>query len=354
MGPRRGIFNMQKVSKIILTSCVTALIAASCGSTAATKSSTSTSSSVQQHQSITLAAAKDGNDSAQVILADKLGLFKKAGLDVNVRYFASGGAVVQAVAGRSIEVGAAGTVPVETLGAGHFPVQILASMANITGAQQIMALPSITSAKQLVGQSFGELSGTVSQLLAVKYLQSQHVNPSSVNMVNMSPSAMVTALDKHQIAAAALWEPLSAVAQQNGDRLLASGTTDFSNGSKISNNLFSDHTVIFTQSGWAKSNPVAAQDLLKALIQANDYLKTNTTQAESLLANFLGVSSKIVAGEFAVNSYGIRLSKDLVTGMQGEVDFLHSEGVLSSDPKVTYWIDPSPLASVDSKAVSIS
>src|SRR5215510_8965943 len=84
---------------------------------------------------IALGTAKDPNLAAQIAIASAKGFFREAGVDVDVKYFPSGGDLMTAVVGGTVGIGSSGSTPVTTLRSRPYPIKIIAQIADISGAQ---------------------------------------------------------------------------------------------------------------------------------------------------------------------------------------------------------------------------
>ena len=98
---------------------------------------------------VTIGTAKDPNLASQIVIAREKGFFKEAGVNVTVNYFPSGGDLMAAVVGHSVEMGSSGSTPTITLRARPYPIKILSQIADISGAEQIIVNASITSHESL-------------------------------------------------------------------------------------------------------------------------------------------------------------------------------------------------------------
>ena len=115
-----------------------------------------------QSDVIRIGAGPD-DPSAPVIYADQAGLFKKAGLNVEILKLAGGAVVAAAVAGGSLEIGKGSTTSVvEAVGRG-LPFTVIGAIANYNPQHQDVALVTlagspIKTAKDLVGQTLADIS----------------------------------------------------------------------------------------------------------------------------------------------------------------------------------------------------
>ena len=99
-------------------------------------------SQAQEMTKLAIGTAKDPNLGAEIVIARDKGYFKAVGLDVEVKFFPSGGDLLAAVVGGSVAFGSSGSTPTSTLRGRPYPIKILAQMADISGAQQLIVKQS--------------------------------------------------------------------------------------------------------------------------------------------------------------------------------------------------------------------
>jgi NitT/TauT family transport system substrate-binding protein len=141
-----------------------------------------------------------------------------------------------------------------------------------TGGASIVVKPSITGAAQLKGQSLATPSLGNTQDVAARYwLKQQGLATSTVGGgdVSIKPtapnSAAVLEFKSGQIAGGSEPSPYDVEMVQDGGKVLLSepGVT----------------TVLMVTQSFLSAHPAIVNDLLKAQIQANDFIKSNPSQA---------------------------------------------------------------------------
>jgi sulfonate transport system substrate-binding protein len=141
-----------------------------------------------------------------------------------------------------------------------------------TGGASIVVKPSIASAAQLKGQSLATPSlGNTQDVAARSWLKQQGLSTSTVGGgdVSIKPtapnSAAVLEFKSGQIAGGSEPSPYDVEMVQDGGKVLLSepGVT----------------TVLMVTQSFLSAHPDIVNDLLKAQIQANDFIKSNPSQA---------------------------------------------------------------------------
>ena len=174
-------------------------------------------------------------------------------------------------------------------------IKVISGVA--TGGASIVVKPSITAAAQLKGQSVATPSLGNTQDVAVRYwLKQQGLTTSAtgggdVSIKPTSPnSAAVLEFKSGQIAGASEPSPYDVEMVQDGGKVLLSepGVT----------------TVLMVTQSFLNAHPAVVADLLKANVDALNYIKSNPAQAQAdandELAAYTGkpLSSKVIGPAF--------------------------------------------------------
>ena len=174
-------------------------------------------------------------------------------------------------------------------------IKIVSGVA--TGGASIVVKPAVSSATQLKGQSLASPSLGNTQDVAVRYwLKQQGLTTSAtgggdVSIKPTSPnSAAVLEFKSGQIAGASEPSPYDVEMVQDGGKVLLSepGVT----------------TVLMVTQSFLNAHPAAVADLLKANVDALNYIKSNPAQAQAdandELAAYTGkpLSSKVIGPAF--------------------------------------------------------
>src|SRR5580700_862789 len=283
-----------------------ALLVAGCSSASSSSpSSTSTSSGTGSASAaaapVTVRLGYLANIThAPALIAVKNGYFSKelgsAGT-VTTTVFSSGTQETTAILSGQIDAAYVGPNPAINAWqkSGGTAIKIISGAA--TGGASIVVKPSITSATQLKGQSLATPSLGNTQDVAVRYwLKQQGLTTSATGGgdVAIKPttpnSAAVLEFKSGQIAGASEPSPYDVEMVQDGGKVLLSepGVT----------------TVLMVTQSFLNAHPAVVADLLKANVDARNYIKSNPAQAQAdandELAAYTGkpLSSKVIGPAF--------------------------------------------------------
>lgn len=295
---------------------------------------------------LAIGTSRDPNNGGLLMVAKDMNYFRDSGLNVTLKYFPSGGDLVNAVASQALFIGSGGSVPTTTLRAGGYNAVILAQQADISDAQQIVAQKDVVNPKDLEGKKIGALFGTVSEMLVNSMIQHYHLQRDKITLVNLGPPDQITALLRGDIAAAALWTPWSSQAIKGGAHLLVSGLHSYVPGHSGAINLVGDHSLLFASKDWVDKNPAIVTAVLKSLLQAQRFVASDPAKAAEIIGRELQVPQAEMQSMMTHDRFSMAIDAKLVRDMNNLASFLYSNGSLKTPVKAADWIDTGPLRSI--------
>lgn len=308
----------------------------------------------QEMTKLAIGTAKDPNLGAQIVIAREKGYFKGEKLDVEVKYFPSGGDLMAAAVSGDIAYGSAGATPTTGLRSRPYPIKILAQISDISGAQQLIVKESIRTPADLNGKKVALLKGTASEALFNSFAAGYGFDKSKVEIIAMGPTEMLAAFARGDVDAVNLWEPHCTRARKAGNgHILVSGTRSYIPGQEGAKRIYGDHAVLFATEDTIAKNQKTTRAVLRALAKANDFIATSADEANTILAKEFGLDPADMKGIMGVNNYTLVLDDTLVADMNKLADFLESQAKLKGKQNVKDWIDASALKDVRADLVKL-
>jgi NitT/TauT family transport system substrate-binding protein len=302
--------------------------AAACSSGGGNGSGSGSASSTTQ---ITLGVAA-GNGPANADLAQALGYFKAAGL--NVSFKPLNGAGAEAIAGLdsgSITIVESNVVSVMQSAEHGINTPCFAGGVDFTDNMDttLESVQSITQPSQLAGKSIGVIStNSANTLMIDAYLEAHGVNYQSVHYVATGVANTLPALQSGSVQAAELVSPYSEQYAQSGGTLLQE---DF--GTVTKTPVFACWTAL---KSWLGSNSAAAVKFVQALNKADAYYYAHPQQAAAAVSKLdsLPASANLptVTFKFTTSISGAQLQQWITLGQK--------YGVLTGSIKLSQVYDP--------------
>jgi NitT/TauT family transport system substrate-binding protein len=159
---------------------------------------------------------------------------------------------------------------------------------------------SITNAKTLEGKKLGITLGTTSQAMAMNYLQAKGVDTKKVTFINQPPPALQAALTKGDIDAAALWNPL----RFNAKTALKEKAIELRETPG-----YTARALVVVREDYAKTHQKEIAQFLQAMVQAEEYVKKNQSDAQGFLSTEVGIPANVLSASWSEYKLNVSLSK---------------------------------------------
>jgi NitT/TauT family transport system substrate-binding protein len=227
------------------------------------------------------------DSGAQAYYAEALGLFRKAGLDVEVSSLGNGASVAAAIASGAAEIGQGNVVSLALAHEKGLPFVLLAPASAYSGGAPTSALivpkaSTVASARDLVGKpvGVGGLKDIGSVALDMWLLQ-HGVDPAQVQDVEIPGPQIGAALERGNVIAAISIEPYLSRSLETGARMLA--PTQRAIGSRFLIGAY------FSTGTWAKAHPELARKFRNVMIDAARWANANRARSAAILEQYTGV-----------------------------------------------------------------
>jgi NitT/TauT family transport system substrate-binding protein len=232
------------------------------------------------------------NQATPLLYGVSSGMFRRAGLDVQIVKMNSGSAVASAIAGGAIDIGKSGIVPVIDAHAHGIAFTIVSPSTYYIPAESQMIVAqssSIHDIKDLAGKTIG--IGALSDIFALgtkAWLAEHGVDPNSVHFLELPLPTAPVAITQGRIDASTLYEPILQLSIESGNyRVIGSPLDALGKRFQVS--------AWFTTTDWADKHRDVLDRFLHVMRDASAYLNHNYTNAIPLLAAFTGIDGAVIA-----------------------------------------------------------
>ncbi len=240
-------------------------------------------------------------------VAQKGGIFKKAGLSVKLKYFVDYTASLDALAAGKVDVNA------QTLNDTIFAVasgaeqRVIVVNDNSTGNDQIICDRSVgSSIKDLKGKTIGAEAGVVDHFLLLQGLAKAGMTEKDIDFRGIKTDAAASAFEGGQFDCVGVFAPFTVQALKRPGSHAVFTSADFPG-------VIPDHLVATAK---AAKNQKAMQRLVNAWYMTVDWIATHPDEAVTVMAAKAGVSvaeyadfakgTTIFTPEQAVNAFADR------------------------------------------------
>jgi len=266
-------------------------------------------------QTVRLASSKN-LWAALPVLAQKQGYFEANGLKVEINFVQAAKFAMDALAGGSADCGTVVETNVAFLGyTGNKEVAVAATICE-SGDSAIIARKSagITQASDLKGKKLGLLPGTTSQIYAERLLEKGGLTLADVQVSNLQAPAMQPSFIEKAVDAVSIWQPFASnIAKAGGDDVVILRDPS----------VYEAMMNIAVGRKWAQENKGTLLAFLKALRQAEAFIKDKPAEAQAVLAAELNLDPALVASFWNQYRWEVKLdSAKLLQAIQSEGEWI--------------------------------
>jgi ABC-type nitrate/sulfonate/bicarbonate transport system substrate-binding protein len=245
--------------------------------------------------------------SAALYVAMDKGFFAAEGLHVTLRPFTTGKEGASEAAEGRIDLAAVASLPVLDLLAKGKPVAILGSLAHSHEHVGILTRKDLGGdLNRLRGRRIGVMRATASELFALAMLDAAGVPIDTVTLVDVQPEAFVDALPSGHVDALSAWQPVLGDAQ----RRLGDDSAVFRN-----DGTYVDYWLLICGTSWIDRNPAVAERVLRALVRANEFIRTDESEAKSIARRYIPAELE----DWSARIFGMRMDLSLRHAMETNV-----------------------------------
>lgn len=236
--------------------------------------------------------------SGVVIVAKQKGFFDQAGLDVTVVNFTSGKQALEATLGGGADIATTAEAPVTAATMARQPIAFLARMEYSYLKTLVTTKSGIESAADLKGKRLGMTVGTGSEVYTMALLEKAGMTTKDVSTVSLRPQDMTAALSANGVDAINTWEPhISNAKKALGDKVKEIDTKG----------VYAETFNIVTTRDYLEANPGTIQKFVKAMLEAEAWMKANREDAIATVATTVGMAPADLAPVWDEYVYGVAL-----------------------------------------------
>lgn len=247
------------------------------------------------------------NDSAaEPYYAQELGLFKRAGLNVEITTLSNGAAIAQAVAGGALDAGGTNLVGLGTAISHNIPFALVAGggIYSTNAPTTVLCVAKnapYKNAKDLEGKTVGVASlKDLTYAAAAAWIEQNGADLSKIKFAEIAFPEGAAALERGTVAAAMIAEPSLSKGLQSSVRIFGKAFDGIAKQFMI--------TATFATNDWIHKNPDAAKKLADVIYEtarwAND--KRNRARSGEILASVAKLDPSVVQSmtraTYAVNA----------------------------------------------------
>jgi len=275
---------------------------------------------------------------AQMRVALEKGFFEKYGIAAEILTFSYGVNTIDAILTNQADFGVCMDFALLT----RLQTDKLVILATIIepkpGWHKLVATADIKEAKDLIGKRMGVAPGTLQQYVTLKYLDVNGIPRNAVKYVEL-PSLfdIVAALGKG-IDAAWVWGTgVDEALKIPGIHLICD---DSAAGHR-------SYGFLVASAEFVRTNRDLTVAIIRALIEATDWIVGNLEEAAALVAKQVGAPEQTVLEEMRREGYCFKIDKAHIDSLGALLTWMYEARIIERPLVIEYYINAAPLWIVD-------
>ena len=248
---------------------------------------------------------------ALIMIAEDQGFFSKQGVDVKVKYYASGKLALEGMFSGEVDLATPAETPIVFSSFERSDFSIVATISSSDNDQVIVARKDreIEKPRDLRGKRIASQKASAAHFFLHSFLIKNGLSEKDIKLSFKHPDELVPVLAKGEIDAFSMREPYISRAKT----LLRDNVIVFEEPGlyKKTYNLVAFNTFL-------KDKPQAVKGILKALIKSEEFAKKYPEHAQKIVSNKTGVKESEIAGPWPNLRFEISLEQSLLVSLENE------------------------------------
>lgn len=222
------------------------------------------------------------------IIAYKNGFYRDEGLDVSVKEFTTGKLCFDAMLSGGAQFATVAETPIMYAGFSNQPIYVVAQICSNPRSTNVVARKDqgVQTPTDLKGKPVGTFKGGSAEYFLMEFLRKNGMTLKDVKVTYMQPPELVAAITRGDLAAISMWEPNISFAQ----KAIGEDKTTLFSGEGIYTETF----LISMRRDYADQNEETVKKFLRALIKAEQFIKSDTTGAKAIVREALQIDKDIL------------------------------------------------------------
>lgn len=268
-------------------------------------------------------------NSAPMIVASAQGLFEASGVEVQIQPFLLGKDALKSVLDGKADLAVVADTPFMFAVFGGSDVAILACISQGRRTLAVVAHQDhgISTPQDLVGKSIGLTMGANFPFFLDAMLESNRVDSTSVKRVNLKTEESITAFKAGTVDAAVVFQPYLAQLQNElGARMQTFYAED----------VYAFRFMLVGKASYIDSHPEEIARVLKALIFANQSIRSDPEKARKQVGEVVKVDDAIMRKLFEPADYEISLDQAMLTALDDQTRWAMKQQIVKEGPMPNY------------------
>ncbi|SFG31569.1 ABC transporter substrate-binding protein [Sporolactobacillus nakayamae] len=298
----------------------------------------------------------DPQVSGQQIIAQEKGYFKEEGLAVKNHLMAGPDQNASLISSGSAQVIFGSIYNNISVAANGVNAKLIAPLANAGNTQSVVARKGlkIKSAKDLENLKIGATTGSGVIIAIQSMCKELGVDYNKIKFVNLQAADQLTALEKGNVDAIAVWEPWVGKAVAAGGKILFTGKKSYLPDKQGDVNWLNFYMTVAVSDTFYKEHPDQAVKFLRALNKATAFINEHPDEAAEIVAKKIKISTSDAKRIMAKNNYSMAWNKDFTDSASVMGNFMKANKNIKEVPALNSYSSTSLLKKVGNKLIEVN
>ncbi len=291
--------------------------------------------------------AYEGDTAALVWIAEEQGYFEAEVLDIEIKGYEAGKLAVDALLAGEVDIATGAEFVLVRNSFESEELRLLGSIAFFENNELIARRDhAIQDPKDLIDKRIGVTRKSAGEFFLGRFLLFNGLSLQDVTIVDLTPSQIVEAISAGEIDAALTWDPnIFEIKKRLGEN-------EIHWSGQIGQDMY---FVILGMEAWVTENELAVERFLKALAQAEDYIRSNNENAMVIIQERFGYDPSYMTYIWAKHQFNMAFPQDLLIAMEDEARWVIENNLteMSSIPNYLDYVYLEPMLSVSPESVTI-
>lgn len=288
---------------------------------------------------------------ATTIYAWHQGWFAEEGLDIELVQNSAGAVNLRQILSGELDIGTVAPTPIvyTAMGRGNLDpnFRIFGSIMRSTRMSNLVVLDSrdILDVKALEGNRIALQQGTASEFFWHQMAIAHHLDPDTVEIVNMRTPEIPKNVGKDLFDAAIVWIPYEQELAQKSRT-----PAKIYNGDQF----FTTSWLTVAQPQFIADNPDVIEGFLRALLRAQNQMIEDPLPIAQVQSLYVDVNPEELLRFYTYATYHLGLTESLLINLTRQGDWALKKGYVSqSIPDFSIYLDPRPLKKITPESVML-
>lgn len=253
------------------------------------------------------------------------GYFADEGLDLTVTPVTHGKVAIELLLQGKVDLATAAEVPFVLQVLAGQPLGIAATVFSAANVNVVVARRDrgISSPRDLMKKKVGVTFGASGEYFLWAFLIRHKLPPESVTLVDVLPGQIVQELAKGTVDAIATWQPFVFNAQS----ALGENAVSFTEA-----NAYTETHVVIGRSDFLRGHPKAIEKLVRALLKAEQFNRSQPEEALNLVAERLKIDVQALRPTWNDFNFRVNLLQSQLMTLEDEARWAMARGYVEQGP----------------------